>query len=421
MPERRDRTPEDVRREQERAVEAPEAASPEASERAAATEELQETERAASETAGVIATAQEQFGDDPEAAADLDALARTQERVQEWMKDIEADIERGERIVDLNEAMLEGTQAAIEMLRARFEDVDDDKEKLPFHNAGHSVGVAARTRKILEAIERGAPELVDERTVEIGQLTAIFHDTVQTWVPVETKDGDFTKVMRKRLASPADAKAVAGSEDYAGNEAASAAEAARFIDAYNEKRREAGLAEVFTDGDKEVVRRAIDATIPGFDPEKGTVVQPRLVKESSVITRAVALADLGESGMDPEGYLKAGDALFREENLDILEASKDAKALSEAQKDYYRKRMLGWSKFQPKFAAGRKARLEQELEGLPDAAATEVRKLFAKFDESVEGAAAVATRRESMTFDDLLQDMGYDSGTPASGERREVA
>lgn len=424
MPERNNRTPEGVRPERENSKEteaSPESISPELLERAAANEDVEAATRDAETVTAATDAARERFGDDAEAAAELDEVVGFSERAKQRVKEIEAELARGERLADLNEATNAGAQAAIELLRARFEDVEDDKEKLPFHNAGHSVGVAARTRKILEAIERGAPELVDERTVEIGQLAAIFHDSVQKWVPVETKEGDFTKVMRKRLASPADAKAVLGAEDYAGNEAASAAEAIKFIDGYDAKRRADGLAEVYTDEDKEVIRRAIDATIPGFDPEKGTVVQPRLVKESSVITRAVALSDLGESGMDPEGYLKAGDALFREENLDILEASKDPKGLSDAQKEYYRKRMLGWSKFQPKFAAGRKARLEQELEGLPEAAAAEVRKLFTKFDESVEGAAAAAAKRENMTFDELMADMGYESEAPASGEGSRAA
>lgn len=419
MSERKERPPQEEGREQRPKIEGEKAQTPETA-RAAANEELSKVQEAAKETASAIDAAREEFGDDPEAAAEFDKLFDHSERVKARVRELEAELARGERLADLNEAMIEGTQAAIDLLRARFEDVADEKERLPFHNADHSVGVSVRTRKILEAIERGAPELVDERTIEIGQLAAVFHDSVQVWEPNAIKDGEFTKVMRKRLASPADAKA-AGQGGYEGNEAASAAEAVKFMDGYDAKRRAEGLPEVFTDEDKQVIRRAIDATIPGFDPEKGTVVQPRLVKESAVITRAVALADLGESGMDPDKYLVAGDALFREENLDILDASKDLSTLSDAQKEYFRKRMLGWSKFQPKFAAGRKARLEQELEGLPEAAAAEVRKLFGKFDESVSGAAEIAAKREGMTFEQLLADMGYDVRPSGEGQGTKAA
>src|SRR5688572_8651887 len=347
MPERFDRPPGAEREpaaeeKKETAAESPEAGTAE-TERAAVLGELASAESAADQVAADIDAAKVRFEGDEQAGEELDELFTQSERAKERMAEIAAELERSERIADLQEGVVEGTQAAIELLRARFEDTKDEKDRLPFHGADHSVGVSVRTRKILEAIERGAPELVDERTVEIGQLAAIFHDSVQVWEPNRIQDGEFTKVLRKRLASPADARASAGSEAYAGNEAASAAEAVSFFDRYNEQRRAEGLPEVFTDEDKEVVRRAIDATIPGFDPEKGTVVQPRLVKESAVITRAVALADLGEAGMNPEGYLQGGDALFREENLDVLDAAKDPSSLSDAQKEYFRQRMLGWS------------------------------------------------------------------------------
>lgn len=395
----------------ETSPEAPEKGAVEA-ERAKAAKELEVAEQAAERARGAIAGAREEFEGDPDASAELDELFTRSERAKERMAEIAAELERSERIADLNEAVIAGTQAAIELLRERFEDTKEEKDRLPFHGADHSVGVAVRTKKILEAIERGAPELVDERTVEIGQLAAVFHDSVQVWEPNPVQEGEYTKVLRKRLASPAEAGgALPGG--YAGNEAASAGEAVAFFDRHNEQRRAEGKPDVFTEEDKEVVRSAIDATIPSFDFKALTVVQPRLNRDSAIITRAVALADLGEAGMNPEGYLQGGDALFREENLDVLDAAKDPSKLSEGQKDYMRKRMLGWSKFQPKFAAGRKAKLEEELAGLPEAAAAEVRALFGKFDDSVKAAEAVAARRENMTFEELLKDMGYEQGPGA--------
>jgi len=142
------------------------------------------------------------------------------------------------------------------------------------------------------------------------------------------------------------------------NEKASADVAIEFMNQINQ---EVGT-QVFSKDDKNTIREAIDATIPGFDPEKGTVVQPNMNEQSSLVARAVGLADLGTAGMDgPKAFLPEGDALFREENLDILEALKNPKNISGDQKEYYRKRMLGWSKFQPKFANGRKDLLEKEL------------------------------------------------------------
>ncbi|HSD12976.1 MAG TPA: hypothetical protein VLC10_05440 [Patescibacteria group bacterium] len=426
MPERNDRTPDEIRREQEKrpeskeTAEAPESASPELRERAAVDREIADTEESAAETTAAIDSARQEFADDPEAQAELDALMGTSEKARERMAQIEGEIARE----DLLEGVNEGIQTAIELVRARFEDTDSEKDKLPFHQGNHTSDVATRTRKILEAIQRGAPDKVDDRTVQIGQLVGAFHDTVQRWVPNEVKgpEGD-VRIMRKRLQTPANPEKndnpvdEATGKPYAGNETASAAEAVAFIDGFNAKRREDGLPEVFTEEDKRVAERAIDHTVPLFVFEKGTVVQPRLKEESDIISRAVALADLGEAGMNPEGFESAGDLLFREENLDILDASKDPKALSDAQKEFYRKRMLGWSKFQPKFAAGRKAELEKELAGLPEAAAAEVRKLFTRFDESIAAVNAVAARRETMTFEELLKDMGYGSDGPEAAEK----
>ena len=266
-----------------------------------------------------------------------------------------------EHLVELNEGVIEGLQTALELLRKRFEDIDDERERLPFHNGNHSASVAARTRKILEAIRRGAPDLVDERAVEIGQLTAAFHDIVQKWEPSPVKDGEFTKVLRKRLATAVEINTEGSPESYIGNEAASAEEMVHFMDTYNEKRRASGLKEIFTEDDKQIARRAIDATIPLFIPAKMTVVQPRLVRDSKTIIRAIALADLGEAGMDSESYARAGDALFREENLDIL-------------------------------------------------------------DGSIQQVTEKALRRESMSFEELLDDFGYQTRSLGeSGEMKKAA
>lgn len=279
-------------------------------------------------------------------------------------------------------------EAALRAIEEDFERAEDPRERLPFHGVEHTSGVIARTEAILSAIRNAAPEMVDDRVVALARIAASHHDLVQKWEPNEMADGDQKKVMRKRFTAE--------------NEAMSAEAALNFMRAWNE---EHGTA--FGEDDMEVVRESIDATVPGFDPQKMTVIQPRLKAESSVIARAVALADLGEAGMDAEAYLKGGDALFREENLDVLEAASNPESLTDAQKEAMRKRMLGWSKFQPSFARGRMALLEQELASLPEAAREEVKKLFTQFDRSIEGAEAKAKARETMTFEALLTDMGY--------------
>ncbi len=292
--------------------------------------------------------------------------------------------------LNFEQAVERGVEAALSSVRERFELAKNEQDRLAFHNTRHTGEVVRRTAAILEAA--GA----DARTIGVGRLAAAFHDTVQRWeenrVPWEgNRPGDeHTKVLRKRF--------------IAENERASAGELLQYMDAAN---RDAG-AELFSETDRVAIGSAIDATIPGFDPEKKTVIQPNLKKESPLIARAVALADLGTAGMDgPEVFCSEGDALFREENLDIMDALKNPAAIGAGEKEYFRKRMIGWSKFQPLFANGRKELLERELEGIPEAGRERVRVIFSKFDETIEAAQERARARESMTFEELARDMGY--------------
>lgn len=283
-----------------------------------------------------------------------------------------------------------GIEHALAQVRKDFEDAPEEKDRLPFHNTHHSRDVARRTELILSTIRQAAPHLVSEHDVKIGKLAGAFHDVKQRWEENRIQEGAFTKVMRKRFAGE--------------NEAKSADAAIAFMERAN---RESGK-EIFSKDDKKVLREAIDATIPGFNPEKGTVVQPNMNRESPAIVRAVALADLGTAGMDgPEKFIPEGDALFREENLDILEAMKNPDGIPDSQKEYFRKRMISWSASQSKFAEGRRALLDAELDGLPAEAQEKVRELFTHFDTSIEAATQKTARRASMSFEALAADMGY--------------
>ncbi|MDP3947726.1 MAG: hypothetical protein Q8Q41_03495 [bacterium] len=284
-----------------------------------------------------------------------------------------------------------GIDEALVEVRRQFEDTPEKKDRLPFHNTRHTKDVVRRTGLIFSAIREARPELVSERDIALGRLTAAYHDIIQRWEENRARDGEFEKTMRRRFTTQ--------------NEYESAERAVQFMDCLD-----AAQDPLFTEEDKMIVREAIDVTIPGFSPEKGTVIQPNLKETSSLITRAIALADLGTAGMDgARAYAEEGDALFREENLDILEAAKDPGRLPEAQKQYYAKRMIGWSKFQATFARGREALLENELTGLDEASKNAAKKLFNKFSDTILRAEEKGKQRESMSFEELLADMGYET------------
>ncbi len=295
----------------------------------------------------------------------------------------------GKELSPLNRWAERGVKESLEAIKERFEGKDNKVENMDFHDTRHTQNAIQRTEKILLAMREGSAPIT-EKDIALGKLSSAHHDVVQRWEENRVKDGNFEKVMRRRFIGD--------------NEKASARAALKFMEKANQEAEE----EIFKDEDIEMVREAIVVTIPEFDTERKTVTQPHLNKESSFVARALALADIGAAGM--EGYSefgREGDALFREENLDILSALENPGELTLEQKEYFRNRMLMWSKFQSEFASGRKALLEEELSGLTSSVQDRVKDLFDTFDESIAGAEATAAKREEMTFKELAEDMGY--------------
>ncbi len=305
-----------------------------------------------------------------------------------------------EKLEIFSTAIESGVSAALQMIADRFENSPDEKNRLAFHNTKHTKDVIRRFDAIIDAVKQSDPALYDKRTHDVGRFAAAHHDTVQNWEAVPTTNelpnGEiFIKIIRKRFGGA--------------NEKESTDGALAIMDEINE---EVG-SEIFTEEDRAIVGGGHEATVPGFNPEKGTVIQPNLNEQSSLITRAIALADLGTAGMDgPEHFLPEGDALFREENIDIEEAVKHPETISPQQKEFFRERMLGWSAFQEKFAAGRSALLEEELQPLPEASRAVIEKLFDKFNDSIQAAHAQAEQRKTLTFEELAIAMGYTLGHP---------
>lgn len=269
---------------------------------------------------------------------------------------------------------------------------------LPFHNREHTEAVMRRTERILRVIKEHNPPLVTDRDILLGKFAAAFHDRYQISIPVSSVDKDtgLTKVMRSRAIQ--------------GNEGVSAYDAIQFMDRVNEMQQ----PDMFSGDDMKLIGEALQGTTPGFNPDKKTVVQPLIEKGSSLITYALALADLGDAGMDgPDAFVNAGVNLFREENLDVEEAIKNATdkenpvALTDQQKEFFKKRMLAWSGFQPSFAQGRNELFEQEIAVFPDETKAILRQEFSKFGESMAAAQKKHGDREKMSFEDLARDFGY--------------
>lgn len=283
-----------------------------------------------------------------------------------------------------------GVEESLAKIKVFAEDIQPERNQLHFHRTKHTKDEYRRTELILSAVRKIEPDLVTKHLIQIGLLAAGRHDDVQEWVEEKIPEGKHIKLFRRRL--------------FGHNERASIGEAVAFMNMVN---KEAGV-EIFSWNDKVLVTEAINVTIPSFDPKMHTVVQPNLSEKTSIVARAVALADLGAAGLDGhKSFLYDGDAIFREENMDVFDASRSRVAVSRQDKEYFRDRMIKWSGSQPKFAEGRRNMLRLELEGLSPRVKACIWSLFNKFSESIRMSKIVAAKRSKMTFENLLYEFGF--------------
>lgn len=232
----------------------------------------------------------------------------------------------------------EAIKEALAVVQKNFEQNPSPDNNLDFHNLTHTQAVVDRASQILKAIQDGGIN-ISEKDLALGKMAAAFHDTVQNWQEQKVVDpaSGMEKIMRQRAIGQ--------------NEKDSAELAVSFMGSINQKEGQ----DIFSVEDQEIMRRAIDATVPGFDPVQKTVVQPNLKEKPHPVTLALALSDLGTAGINGgEAFVKEGSDLFREENLDIKRALKSGHTLTDAEKEFFRSRMMAWSKFQSSFAQGRK-------------------------------------------------------------------
>lgn len=243
-------------------------------------------------------------------------------------------------------------------------------EYFSYHDRYHTNDV--RNRGWLLGIAFG----LSDRELQLEQHACTFHDVFQNWHPMEKPDGS---IVRVRHGGPNELK----SADVA----------------VDELRNRSPDCSSFDQG---LVAHGILATIPDWDKEHGTVFQPFLNAASHPVIRAVALADLGDAGMDTESFLKAGPKLFLEENLDVsrtITIARRSSAISADQQEWYRNRFVGWLKIQPTFAKGRQQRLEMELANYYDQA----KHLFHGFNESIERAEVAVAQAQRLEFVPLMR------------------
>ncbi len=273
------------------------------------------------------------------------------------------------------------------------------KNGLTFHNVEHTEGVVARYRNILDKFKSYGIEISD-REAAIGEVGCWFHDVVQDYV-IDKKEEAFEYKGQNHTFEVIRRKRKLGN-----NEEESALAAINFL---HEK-----FGSRLNPSDEQLIMNQIMSTVPKFDPDK-IVVQERLGNESRHIDFALALADLGTSGMQPGEFIADGDKLFMEDNLDIgmAIAGLPEVEIDEAKQEFYKQRMLKWSESQCKFPAKRREQVRIELAKI-EVFASDPRKLeqcmnelFPGFDTAADLMSCRLKDRKEMSFQKLAKDMGY--------------
>lgn len=288
------------------------------------------------------------------------------------------------------------TETAIRALRVideRYTYNPDPENVLQFHDRDHNLRVGRVARGILSAICDADPNIVSFRDLLMAEFAGINHDRYIGWVVSSISVGDQEKLVMQR--------------DIGTSEEKSAQEA---IDEMDKTNNTKGV-EIFTEEDKLATQQAILATVPGFDPNLGTVFQPNLTKDTTMVGWGVALGDLASAGVNPERYLKDGNNLFREEQIDVFRALLSGEPIDPYQIGFIRDRMITWSEFQITFARGRKQVMDQDISVLPIGAQKVLNRIFTKFEDSALAAAQIAKQRTRMDFPQLVESFGYNTDT----------
>jgi hypothetical protein len=183
------------------------------------------------------------------------------------------------------------------------------------------------------------------------------------------------------------------------NEKASSLKLAEYMREVNEKEGRT----LFSDSEISQAAEAIEATAAHVDA--GKIVQPNLKAESSLVAKAVAMADILEAGRNPQGFIDDGRALFREINPVLrLQIAKGKEPEDTGQ------RITKWLELQVEIAESRKDRFcSEEVMWLPE---TGREKILAgvrrNFEKSIRLADEQVEKAKKMSTEQLIDMMGFD-------------
>ncbi len=290
----------------------------------------------------------------------------------------------------LQKAVGMGVEQCKTIMNNSFEKNPDPLQNNEFHLWDPHIDIVIeRMVSDLELNERVDPGSISPRDVILAPLVGGSHDLVNNRTTKMVSEGEHTKKVVVR--------------DLGNNEIKSSERAIAIMLGINAQLGE----EIFIPYDMQIMAEAHLATIPPWNDELGTVVQPYLTIYSRPLVRVMAIGDIGSSGRNTAQFLEDGDRLFREEQIDILEALMSPEPMSISYKRYCKDRIVAWSYGQPNWAIGRQRRQDLEFAGFTKPVQIAMKRRYNQFVQSEEATRLVAQKREEMSPDQILIDIGY--------------
>jgi hypothetical protein len=228
------------------------------------------------------------------------------------------------------------------------------EKQLCYHTREHIAGVERRASQIFQVIRPYLQPSDDpDRLKLLLDLCAVAHDLIQIFIP---QLESYTTRRREVGVS----------------ETATVEKLFEYINIVNQQYPD--YSHHLSEGDFQIIRQAIAATICDYDLTEQAIFQPALGDREqpiSLIARILALADIGTLGMEgTEAYNLEGSLLFLEENPDVrsLIENHQLESLIVDNLDLHeniRQRLLRRARFQVNFSKSRLKRCPQELEAFP--------------------------------------------------------
>ena len=293
------------------------------------------------------------------------------------------------------------TIARIQQFALTTLDESAKSQQLYYHNRGHVETVQRRVDRLFHIIK---PALVNNhidnlpilRAKQLLDLCVAAHDMVQVFTEPTPPHSS-----RKRLGGV--------------SEKATLEKLSAYIAHLNNELHANGCFEAkLSEYDLSLIQEVILGTVCVYSSEECAIYQPALTpchSSPGLITRILALADIGSLGMDGIAiYNQEGSLLFLEENPDIIPLITEHQLKNLIVKqpklaENVRQRLLNRACFQIKFAHSRLQRMPQEITFFSkDVADSLQEKAFSYLnEETIRQLQQVTPCHPNVSFEELLQ------------------